>query len=79
MVTDIWSYGNFAIMKDIQRKCNLLVNLSKFISNNKMLSRIIAICHPSAGKKKFYLVFLVLYFSYIALYKWRHLKDTFII
>ena len=65
MVTDIWSYGNFAIMKDIQRKCNLLVNLSKFISNNKMLSRIIAICHPSAGKKKnLFSIFSIIFLLY---------------
>ena len=37
---DIWYFGNFASMEDIRRKCNLMMNLSKFIFNKKILSRV---------------------------------------
>ena len=32
---DIWSYWKFAKMEDIRRKCNPMVDLSKFTSNTK--------------------------------------------
>ena len=31
-------------MKDIRRKCNLTVNLSKFTSNKKILNKVVALC-----------------------------------
>ena len=34
---------NFASMKDIKRKCNLMVDLSKFTFNKKILSDIIVL------------------------------------
>ena len=37
---DIWYFGNFASMKDIRRKCNLMMDLSKFTFNKKILSRV---------------------------------------
>ena len=33
-----WSYGNYANMKYIRRRCNLTVYLSKFASNKNILS-----------------------------------------
>ena len=32
---DFWSSKNFACMKDVKRKCNQMINLSKFTSNKK--------------------------------------------
>ena len=40
---DFWSSRNFASMKDIRRKCNPMVDLSKFTSNKKILSEIVAL------------------------------------
>ena len=34
-------FRNFASMKDIRRKCNSMVDLSKFTSNKKILSNVI--------------------------------------
>ena len=36
---------NFANMKNIRRKCKLMVNLSKFTSNKKILIEIIALSY----------------------------------
>ena len=41
IVTNFWSYRNFASMKNIIKKCNLIVNFSKFTSNKKMLSGVV--------------------------------------
>ena len=35
---DLYSSRNFTNIEDIIRKCNLMVNLSKFTSNKKLLS-----------------------------------------
>ena len=35
----------FSSMKDIKRKCNLMMNLSKFISNKKILSEIVTLSY----------------------------------
>ena len=43
MVINLWSSKNFASMEYIRRKYNIIVNLAKFISNKKILSRIVAI------------------------------------
>ena len=41
IVIDLWSFEKFANIEDIRRKCNLIVDLSKFTSNKKILSKII--------------------------------------
>ena len=41
IVIDLWSFEKFANIKDIRRKCNLIVDLSKFTSNKKILSEVI--------------------------------------
>ena len=38
---DLWYLKNSVNIKDIRRYCNSTVNLSKFISNRKILSEII--------------------------------------
>ena len=43
MVIDLWSYENFASFEDVRRKYNIIVNLSKFISNKKILNEIVAL------------------------------------
>ena len=32
---DLWSYWNFASIEDIKRKCNIMVDLSKFTPKKK--------------------------------------------
>ena len=39
---DIWSSENFASIKDIRRKYNLMVGLSKLTSNKRILSGVVA-------------------------------------
>ena len=48
---DLWSYWNFANMKEIRRKCNPMVNLSKFTSNKKILSWVIALVYNQVCPK----------------------------
>ena len=43
IVIDFLFSENFASIKDIRRKCNLMVDLSKFTSNKKILSEIVAL------------------------------------
>ena len=43
IVIDLWSFGNFANMEDIRRKCNAMMDLSEFTSNKKKLSKVIAL------------------------------------
>ena len=43
-VINLGSFGNFVDLKDIKRKYNSMINLSKFISNKKILNEIIALC-----------------------------------
>ena len=43
MVIDFLFSENFASIKDIRRKYNLMVDLSKFASNKKILSEIVAL------------------------------------
>ena len=45
MAIDFWSSRNLANMEDIKRKCNLMVNLSKFTSNKNTLSEVVALCY----------------------------------
>ena len=42
---DFWSSENFVSMKDIRRKCNLIMDLSKFRSNLKKFSRVVVISY----------------------------------
>ena len=43
IVIDLWFSQNFASMKDIRRKWNSIVNLSKFTSNKKILSEVLVL------------------------------------
>ena len=40
---DLWYSENFASIEDIWKKCNPIVNLSKFIFNKKILSKVVAL------------------------------------
>ena len=42
------SPGNFTSIKYLRRKCNLIVDLSKFISNKNILSKIAILCYNQA-------------------------------
>ena len=41
IVINTWFSGNFVIIDDIKKKCNPIVDLSKFISNKKILSEVV--------------------------------------
>ena len=41
IAVDIWFSRNFASMEDIRRRCNIIVDLLKFTSNKKILSKVI--------------------------------------
>ena len=43
IATDFLSSKNFANMKDIRIKCNSTVDFSKFTSNKKILSKVVAL------------------------------------
>ena len=43
---DFWSSRNFTSIEDLRRKCNPMVDLSKFISNKKILSEVVAKLFP---------------------------------
>ena len=45
VVIDLWSPINFASMNDIRRKCSLIVDSSKFISNKTILSGVVVLSH----------------------------------
>ena len=45
MIIDIWSTWNFVSMEDIKRKYNLMVDLSKLISNKKILSEVLILSY----------------------------------
>ena len=42
-VINLGSFGNFVDLKDIKRKYNSMMNLSKFTSNKKILSGVITL------------------------------------
>ena len=42
---NIWFYWYFVSMEDIRRKCDPMVDLSKFIFNKKKLSRVAALMY----------------------------------
>ena len=43
-VINLGSFGNFVDLKDIKRKYNSMINLSKFTSNKKILNEIVVLC-----------------------------------
>ena len=43
IVINLWFSRNFASMKDIKRKCNPMIDFSKFKSNKKILSEVVVI------------------------------------
>ena len=45
IIIDLWSSWNFANVEDIRRKCNPMVDLPKFIFNNKkkILNRVVVL------------------------------------
>ena len=43
LTIDFFIYRNFINMEDIRRKCNLIVDLLKFISNKNILNRVVII------------------------------------
>ena len=40
---DIWFSENFASMEDIRRKCNSMVDLSKFTFNKKIFFKVVVL------------------------------------
>ena len=65
---DLWFYENFISMKDIRRKCNSMIDLSKFTSNKKILSGVVALIYNQVccknlimlGLKKFRVITIFL-------------------
>ena len=58
IVTNFLFYGNFASMKNIIKKCNPIVNFSKFTSNKKILSGVvIAIGYKLIRSQTFFFFF----------------------
>ena len=49
-VIDFLFSWNFAIIENIRRKCNPIVNLSKFTPNNKILSEVITLVYKTTIK-----------------------------
>ena len=43
IVIDFLSFGNFASIEDVRRKCNSMMDLSKFTFNKKILSKIVVL------------------------------------
>ena len=43
-VINLGSFENFVDLKDIKRKYNSMINLSKFTSNKKILNEIVVLC-----------------------------------
>ena len=63
---DLWSFWNFASMKDMKWRCNSTVDLSKFISNKNILSKFVAKPYPyhSFHQFNFYIAFLFKWLAY---------------
>ena len=43
IVINLWFFENFASMEDIKKKSDLMVNLSKFTSNKRILNEVVDI------------------------------------
>ena len=48
---DLWFLEILQVWSDIRRKCNPMVNLSKFTSNKKILSWVIALVYNQVCQK----------------------------
>ena len=42
-IIDLWSSTNFSSMEGIKRKCNLMMDLSKFTYNKKILNEVVVL------------------------------------
>ena len=52
IVINLWSSWNFVNKEDIRRKCNWVVDLSKFISNKKILNGVVALAYKQVCCQK---------------------------
>ena len=57
IIIDLWSFENFVSMEDIRRKCKLMMDLSKFTSNKKILNEVVVldynqVCSPILSLSK---------------------------
>ena len=59
IVIDLQSFGNFASIENIRRKCNPKVDFSKFISNKKILIEVVSLNY-NKGLDLFYLFIKVI-------------------
>ena len=50
IVIDFWFSWNFASMKNVNKKCNLMVDLSKFTFNKNILNEVAALFRKILGK-----------------------------
>ena len=61
---DIWSLKNFASMDNIRRKCNLMVDLSKFTSNKKILNKVETLDYNQVSSQTLSILKLTLWKKY---------------
>ena len=61
---DIWFLGNFASMDNIRRKCNLIVDLSKFTSNKKILNKVETLDYNQVSSQTLSILKLALWKKY---------------
>ena len=61
---DIWSLENFASMDNIRRKCNLMVDLSKFTSNKKILNKVETLDYNQVSSQTLSILKLALWKKY---------------
>ena len=61
---DIWFLGNFASMDNIRRKCNLMVDLSKFTSNKKILNKVETLDYNQVSSQTLSILKLTLWKKY---------------
>ena len=65
---DLWFYENSISMKDMRRKCNSMIDLSKFTSNKKIWSGVVVLIYNQVccqnlimlGLKKFRVISIFL-------------------
>ena len=61
---DIWSSENFASMENIRRKCNPMVDLSKFTSNKKILNEVVILDYNQVSSQILSILKLALWKKY---------------
>ena len=61
---DIWSLGNFASIDDIRRKCNPMIDLSKFTSNKKILNKVETLDYNQVSSQTLSILKLALWKKY---------------